>query len=140
MSILALFAALAGASSHPPVLVHDIERGAILAAADFADGPVNGDAYTGGIEAETAIGLEAVRRLSIGHVVRGNDVATPRLVKRGELVTVRARSGGLTITTSGRALADGRKGDDIRVVLPATSRTIDGFVENGGSVLVDIAN
>jgi flagella basal body P-ring formation protein FlgA len=140
MSLLALFTALAAAAAQPPVLAHDIERGAILGASDFVDGSTDAVAVTGGIEATAAVGLEAVRRLSAGHVVHGGDVMAPRLVRRGEPVTVRARAGALTITTTGRALADGRKGENIRVVVAATSRTVDGLVEGSGTVRVSIAD
>lgn len=140
MSMLGMFAVLAAAATHPPVLVHDIERGAILVAGDFVANRAETTFFVGGIEADVAIGLEAVRRLSAGNVVRSNDVAAQRLVRRGEPVTLRARTGVLTITTIGRALADGRKGDNIRVVITATNRTIDGMVEGSGSVRVNIAD
>ena len=140
MSMLGVFAVLSVTVTHPPILAHDIERGAVLVASDFAEGPIGATFDAGGIEAEAAIGLEAVRRLSAGHVVRSNDVAAQRLVRRGEPVTLRARSGALTITTTGRALADGRQGDNIRVVIAATSRTIDGLVDGNGTVRINIAD
>jgi len=51
-------------------------------------------------------------------------------------VTINIRSGGLTITTAGRALADGAMGDLVRVVASSTNRTLDAEVEASGSVRV----
>lgn len=66
-------------------------------------------------------------------------VAAPKLVRRGQPVTVAIRSGALTITAHGRALADGRAGDMVRVVT-SSSRTLEGVVEASGAVRVAAAN
>lgn len=68
-----------------------------------------------------------------------SDTMEPRLVRRGQPVTLAVRSGVLTITAQGRALADGRKGDVVRVVTPF-SRTTEGIVEGAGTVRVATAN
>ena len=61
-----------------------------------------------------------------------------RAIERGEPVTVNLRSGGLTIATSGRALASGGMGDLVRVVT-ATNRTLDATVEATGAVRIAVA-
>ncbi len=66
-------------------------------------------------------------------------VTPPKLVRRGQPVTLAIRSGTLTITAQGRALTDGREGDLVRVVTPV-SRTIEGIVEASGAVRVAAAN
>ena len=66
-------------------------------------------------------------------------VAAPKLVRRGQPVTLAVRSGALTITAQGRALADGREGDPVRVVTPS-SRTVEGIVEASGAVRVAAVN
>lgn len=60
-------------------------------------------------------------------------ITKPKLVRQGQAVTLAVRSGTLTITAQGRALADGREGDPIRVVTPS-SRTVEGIVEAAGTV------
>lgn len=57
-----------------------------------------------------------------------------RMIRRGEPVTLRVRSGTLTIATAGRALGDGRLGERVRVVATATRRTLEGIVEGPGEV------
>ena len=67
------------------------------------------------------------------------EVAAPKLVRRGQPVTLAVRSGALTITAQGRALTDGREGDMVRIVTSA-SRTLEGVVEASGAVRVAAAN
>ena len=118
-----------------PVLVRDVPRGELLSAADFQ------------LEERAApiphlprpdeiLGKETLRPLSAGTIVGARDVAAPRLVKRGEAVTLRIRSAGLLISTPGRALADGRHGDTVRVLATTTRRTLEGQVEGPSSVLI----
>lgn len=64
---------------------------------------------------------------------------SPKLVRRGQPVTLSVRSGSLSITTQGRALADGRAGDLVRVVTPS-SRTVQGVVEADGAIRIAAAN
>ncbi len=85
---------------------------------------------------------EPGRRLSaadLGLVAPGSAAGAPKLVRRGQPVTLAVRSGTLTITAQGRALADGREGDFVRVVTSA-NRTVEGIVEASGAVRVAAAN
>lgn len=116
-----------------PVLAHDVARGDLLGASDFVLEerpapmlPIAGPAQI--------LGKEALRMLPAGTLVRAADVAEPRLVKRGEPVTISFRSGTLLIRAQGRALGDGRRGDLVRVVAVPTSRTLDGIVVGSGAV------
>jgi flagella basal body P-ring formation protein FlgA len=140
--ILALAAAAAGPATPAlppvPVLVRAIERGEILAADDFEVQPRSAGLATGALAPRNAAGREAVRNLAAGMVVRAGDVVTPRLVRRGEPVTVNVRSGGLTIATTARALGSGGMGDLVRVVT-TTNRTLDAVVEGSGAVRIAVA-
>jgi flagella basal body P-ring formation protein FlgA len=142
--LLTLAAAAPGAVVTPPaqpsvpVLVRAIERGELLSAGDFEPQPRSPGFATGALAPRDAAGHEAVRNLAAGTVVRAGDVVTPRLVRRGEPVTVNLRSGGLTIATAGRALASGGMGDLVRVVT-ATNRTLDATVEATGAVRIAVA-
>ena len=90
----------------------------------------------GALSADAAAGKEATRNLPAGSVVRATDVIAPRLVRRGEPVSVTVRSGPLAIATPGRALGSGGAGDLVRVVILATNRTLDGIVDAPGKVRV----
>lgn len=138
--LLALAAAVPGATPPSvPVLVRAIGRGELLATSDFESQPRSPGLATGALAPRDAAGREAVRNLSAGAVVRAGDVVTPRLVRRGEPVTVNLRSGGLTIATSARALGSGGMGDLVRVVTSATNRTLDAVVEGSGAVRIAVA-
>lgn len=60
------------------------------------------------------------------------------LVKRGEPVLIAVRSGGLTITSQGRALGSGAAGQSVRVVSTDTHRTLDAIVDGPGSVRIPL--
>lgn len=136
MIMALLIAATAPAPVEVPVLARTVERGEILSAGDFAVEERSAAQARGALPPTAAAGQEALRRLMPGAVVRPTDVAAPRLVRRGEPVSIKVRSGGLTISTSGRALADGRMGDLVRVVATSTNRTLDGHVDAAGSVRI----
>jgi len=53
------------------------------------------------------LGEEARRRLPAGRAVRATDIIAPRLVRRGDIVTVRFRDSGLQLAVRARALEDG---------------------------------
>ena len=60
------------------------------------------------------------------------------LVKRGEPVLIAVRSGGLTITSQGRALGSAAAGQPVRVVSADTHRTLDAIVDGPGSVRIPL--
>ena len=117
-----------------PVLIRTVEKGDLLSTTDFVVEPVTPGIARNAMRPEMAAGQEARRRLVAGAPVRSADVVRPRLVHRGEAVTITLVSGALTITTAGRALSDGGAGDSVRVVSVDTNRTLDAIVEQSGRV------
>jgi flagella basal body P-ring formation protein FlgA len=61
------------------------------------------------------VGQQTARLVRSGQVVEARDVRSPVVVKRGQLITVRALSGGLVVRTVARAKDDGAVGDVIGV-------------------------
>ncbi|HEU0065908.1 MAG TPA: flagellar basal body P-ring formation chaperone FlgA [Sphingomonas sp.] len=118
------------------VLAHPVERGQLLAPEDFETRPLAPGMAIGALAPDAAAGREASRTLFAGAVVRSTDLVAPRLVRRGEPVTISLRSGALTIATQGKALTSGGKGELVRVVATTTSRTFDGVVEGSGAVRI----
>lgn len=131
-----LLAADAPAGVPAPVLARPVERGDILSESDFVEEARPAAQAAAALAPAAVAGMEAKRRLAPGAIVRAHDVMTARLVRRGEPVTLRVKSGALTITTQGRALSDGRRGDLVRVVTSGTSRTLDGVVDGAGAVRI----
>lgn len=118
------------------ILARPVQRGELLSADDFVYEKRSPNIGRGALEASAAQGLEALRPLAPGSIVRISDVITPRLVRRGEPVLIAYKTGGLTITTQGRALTSGGAGDSVRVVTNSTQRTLDGFVAGNGLVRI----
>ena len=59
----------------------------------------------------TALGAVAKTRLDAGTVLRVDHIEAPIVIKRGDLVSVHALAGGMTVRTRARALADAREGE-----------------------------
>ena len=118
------------------ILLHPVARGDILAAADFDRQPRAAATAHGALGPEEASGREAVRALPAGSVVRAGDLVTPRLVHRGEAITLSLRGRGFAISTAGRALAAGGMSDVVRVVALSTNHSVDAVVDGAGSVRI----
>ncbi|MET4595548.1 flagella basal body P-ring formation protein FlgA [Sphingomonas sp. PvP107] len=118
------------------ILLHPVARGDILAAADFDRQPRAAATAHGALGPDEASGREAVRALPAGSVVRAGDLVTPRLVHRGEAITLSLRGRGFAISTAGRALAAGGMGDVVRVVALSTNHSVDAVVDGAGSVRI----
>ncbi|MFM7442840.1 MAG: flagellar basal body P-ring formation chaperone FlgA, partial [Tabrizicola sp.] len=68
--------------------------------------------------------------------VRLGDLGPPTLVERNQPVTLVYLSGGLAISTEGRALARGSVGDEVRVMNLGSRNTVTGRVGPDGTVYV----
>jgi len=88
--------------------------------------------------ADEAIGRVARRALSAGAVLGPNDLAPPRLVRRGDIVTLVGRSGSLLVRAEGKAMADGVAGESIAVQNLSTRRVVRGRVRSGQEVDIDL--
>jgi flagella basal body P-ring formation protein FlgA len=64
---------------------------------------------------EDAVGRETVRAVPAGKVLTTDALRTPPWVRRGEVVTVYARTAGIQVRTAARARDDGSQGDLVSV-------------------------
>lgn len=83
-----------------------------------------------------AVGQEARVAIYAGKPVRPGDFGPPTLVDRNQLVTLVYVSGGLAISTEGRALGRGSEGDEIRVMNLGSRNTVSGRIGPDGAVYV----
>lgn len=83
-----------------------------------------------------AVGQEARVAIYAGKPVRPGDIGPPTLVDRNQLVTLIYVSGGLAISTEGRALGRGSEGDEIRVMNLGSRNTVTGRIGPDGAVYV----
>jgi flagellar basal body P-ring formation protein FlgA len=87
-----------------------------------------------------AIGQEAKISIYAGKPVKVGDVGPPTLVQRNQLVTLIYLTGGLSISTEGRALDRGSEGEVLRVMNLGSKNTVAGRVGPDGAVYVGLEN
>jgi flagella basal body P-ring formation protein FlgA len=97
-----------------------VARGNVITAADVEVRTLEPAAKNAGRRAgfesiEKLIGMEAKQQLQQNEIVYSDQVHSPVLVKRGELISVSSRSGSISVRTSAKAVQDGSKGDLIQV-------------------------
>lgn len=82
------------------------------------------------------INKQATRNLSMGAVINQSNITEPKLIKRGEKVTIKISSPNLEISVAGIALMDGIKKQNIRVKNVKTNKIILATVKQHGLVVV----
>jgi flagella basal body P-ring formation protein FlgA len=122
------------------VLARPVPRGQPLSADDLQleerDASMLGTGYLTSLE--EALGLEARSPLRAGLVLNPNALAAPLLVRRGERVTVLARSGGFEVRSEAEALEDGSLGELIAVKNLHSGRIVEGVVTGSGLIEVRV--
>lgn len=121
-----------------PVLRNPLQNGDVIGKNDIdhvalAENLVQHDVV---INADDLIGMTPRRMAYAGEPLKLNDIEAPRIVSRGETITMILRNGPLMLTAQGRALENGAKGDIVRVVNTASKRTIEGMVSGNREVTV----
>lgn len=87
-------------------------------------------------ELTQVLGRQAAIPIAPGTILRSALLRAARLIKRGEKVTILAKSSGIEVRMSGEALADGSEGDSIQVRNTLTKKTIQATVTQEGHVQV----
>lgn len=82
------------------------------------------------------INKQATRFIPVGSVLYRSHYSEPTLVKRGERVSIQSGKPGLLITSTGVAMTDGIKGQQISVKNVSSQRVIQATVVNLGLVSV----
>lgn len=121
-----------------PVLTNTVRNGTTITQSDIDYTPIrtadlNHDVI---LNPENLIGTTPRRMLSAGKPIKANEIELPRIVERGQLVTMVFKSGPMELTAMGKAMESGAKGDIIRIVNAASSRTVQGIVSAEKEVLV----
>ncbi len=121
-----------------PVLNRPIDRRAVIHASDVTTVRIDKRRVPGSavIDADEIVDMAAKRPLRAGEVIANSDIEPPRIIMRGDLVTLQYTRPGLTLSARGRALADGAKGDIVSVLNEQSKRTIQGIVTGAGIVSV----
>lgn len=119
---------------------HSISRRAIISAedieTDFRDISMLGDSLLG--KPEQAIGKQLYKSLRAGDIVFAHLLKDPPLVKRGDLVTIIAKSGGLQVSAPGEVKKAGAIGEIVQVKNLMSRRILQARVVDEGLVEVDL--
>jgi len=87
---------------------------------------------------DDAMGQLATQHVPINTILLPNMLQEPKLVRRGEQITILATAGGIEVRMNGTALADGSAGDRIRVRNNRSKRVVQGTVSRAGVVRVSL--
>ncbi len=87
-------------------------------------------------DAQRFVGYRIRQNIPAGRVLQPRQFAAPRLVRRGERVTLVARNGTVQVRMAGEALADGALGATVRVRNLSSRRIVQGEVVGKGRVLI----
>lgn len=90
------------------------------------------------IDPKAVIGKLTRRTLAANSVLTPQMLTAPKLVKRGQRVTLVGEAGALKVRMVGEALSDGSEGDLIRVRADGSKRIIDGIVTPQGVIKVTL--
>ena len=125
---------IAVSDSHPAttsevqavVALRRLERGEVIRREDVALRPIPQEQVESGtlVDLNAVIGREATQMVNPSSAISAKMVQKPRLVLRGETVTVRSIAAGIRVTTSGKAREDGSEGSLVQVELDDTHERI----------------
>jgi flagella basal body P-ring formation protein FlgA len=110
--------------SPPPVAavvaIRSVARGEVVTAADVELRLVDAPSKAAGQRvaadsAEKLIGMQTRQAIQADDIVYTDQVQARVLVKRGDVITVTSRSGGIRVRTSGRAMHDAAQGELVQV-------------------------
>ena len=87
---------------------------------------------------EEVNGMLLARPLKAGAIITPRVLKARRLIRRGQQVTLVARRGGLAVKMKGKAMADGARGEVIRVQAVNSRRIVEGEVLAPGVVKVTL--
>lgn len=85
-----------------------------------------------------AIGRSLRRPVAPGAALTPDALAVTKLIRRGALITLVGKSGGLEVRAQGKAMADGGNGERISVENLSSRRVVQGVVRDGDTVEVGI--
>lgn len=120
------------------VATRNLERGSLIQPGDFQFVRQNlnliGANYVD--HSDVFIGQELKRPLRTGEPLRQSFFDAPRIVQRGDRVTLEAQSNGLSVAAPGMAMANGKVGERIQVKNAQSSKIVDALVIAPGRVRV----
>lgn len=121
-----------------PVLSDNLQSGHIITAQDIKHIKIKDREFTRDTiaDAYALIGMTARRVILAGRPIKASEIIAPKLIERGEIVTLSLNVGTMSLTTQAKALQDGAKGDIIRVVNTASNKTLQAMITGTNQVSI----
>lgn len=121
-----------------PVLKNALRNGDIINAhdIDWVDIPARNVQRDMLLEEKDVVGMTPRRIAMAGKPMIASDLEQPKLVERGDTVTITFMDGALLLSTKGTAMQTGAKGDVIRVTNINSNKTLDAQVTGDREVIV----
>lgn len=123
-----------------PVIVasYPLARGSVITENDIRVENRDTSAIDNGfvLRPEQAVGMEVKSPLRQGEPLRLSQLVEPLAVSRGDKVIIEAGRNGMSVTAPGQAMANGRNGDQIKVMNTNSERIIHAIVTGPGRVSV----
>ena len=125
-----------------PTLNKNLKRNDVITKDDIEWIKVRSRKLRNGVlrDEEEIVGMAAKRRIPSNTPLTSNYLQRPKLVQKGDLVTVSLTSRGLQLTTRGRAQDSGSKGDIIRIRNHKSKKIIEAKVIGEDMVSVNLLN
>lgn len=122
-----------------PTTTQTVMKGYILAAADITSAEVGNLVLPKSAVLSDAdiVGMEVTRPLRAGMPIPKDSLRIPPETYKGKTVTITITQPGMEISTTGKALQDGYKGDNIRVFSNLNQKVINATVIAPGVVSVN---
>ncbi|MEQ1789678.1 MAG: flagellar basal body P-ring formation chaperone FlgA, partial [Rickettsiales bacterium] len=124
--------------SEVPVLKHPFRNGEIIRESDieiksFPQKRIHNDTVA---NIEDLVGKTPIRTISYNRPIRSTEISTPAIIEKNALIQIRYKTANMEITTTGKALEDGAKGDVIEVLNTTSKKTTRAMVTS--SNIVDV--
>ena len=87
-------------------------------------------------DTESLIGMTPKRFAAAGKIMRHGDVRRPRMVQKGSIVTMVLTTPHMVLTSKGRAMEQGARGDTIKIMNLKSKTMIEAEIAGANSVRV----
>ncbi len=121
-----------------PVLARPLARNTLITKADIkmVNQPIASSSNGVIFDPLQIIGMELTRQLDAGSAIRVTHLRPPKVIKRGQHVTLVTGLAGLEVRIQGKALRDAAAGERVAVTNLSSGKQIEGIARSDGTVSV----
>ncbi len=87
---------------------------------------------------EVVIGKRALKNIYKGAVINNTNIGEPYIIKKGQMLFIKAEKKGISVQLKAKALMNGKKGQRIKAINLKSKRIIEGVVVNSNTIRVNM--